>query len=225
MGFDFQLIAYRGDRLEDEHVATILLENAASVGLFRHGPARGIRLDDLYCVALYEGPSERTHTIELAPVTPAIDRNASLASVLQAAWRQSVAAIKALPPKDARPSAETPPNEADDGDGLALARALSQLTGTAYWLCQGDHSCVGGYARFDRGALVDPVRHEDIFVDGDGYIDIPASRWSDALRTKANPEALFFATFPDEDGPPLRSTSNPRRKIRFDPEQHEVSLE
>ncbi|MBP9088347.1 MAG: hypothetical protein KBG15_19660 [Kofleriaceae bacterium] len=134
--------------------------------------------------------------------------------------------IRALPPKEVEIGAENPAAGKDDGDGLALAGAISHLTGfTAFWLCQCDHSGVGGYARFDRGELVDPPRQDAVVVDGDGYIEVPVSRWSDALGMQVDSKGVFRSTFPDENEPPLRSMLDPRLKIRFAPEQHKISLE
>ena len=108
---------------------------------------------------------------------------------------------------------------------LSLALELSRVVPKAYWVCQGDHSCVGGYARFEHGAMVEQAGDGDVFVDGDDYVDVPERKWRAATGAPITPEEFFFHTFPDGSHPPVRMAAEPSKQIAFDPARFEVSLD
>lgn len=230
MGIDFQFIAYQGKALTDAQVAKLIRDHAPSVSLFRHATTPIDEVSDLRCIAIYEGPSDRTHTLSIADVEPrmGLPDDAPLSAVVQAAWKKTLAELRAPKPSnrgDQDEDDDAVDADADEDLGLALARELSRSIGSSFWICQGDHSCVGGYAHFKSGELVDKGGDKDVWVDGDGYIDIPAKKWSKTLKVQLQPEEIFFRAFPDTNDPPLCLSSDPTRHVDFDPAEHEVSLE
>ena len=240
MGRDYELVAYRGAPLREAELAR-LVRRAAPLGeLYRH--SRGTAawssrktapLADLHCVAFYEPrmPDDKAPAVYfvedakmVAVQQQAARDDRSLASIVQAAWglmRTAYVRPASSPPTE--PSAGEP-SASDPPPMLELARAISRVIGDAFWVLQGDHSCTGGYARFHRGELVDPTSIDDVFVDDD-YVGVPTRKWSAALGTPVELDAIVSRYFPDRKQPPLRDVDRPTRPIAFDGRKYDFALD
>ena len=212
MGVDFQFIAYGGRAQTDAQLADLIRAQVPSVPMFRHAPAPLERHKDLHCVALYNDATN-------APLPDADDAtvppDAPLSSLVQAAWKATLTAL--------RGDRSSPGNTREVA--LTVARALSRVVGVTYWLCQGDHSGVGGYAQFQDGKLVAQAGEDDVWLEGEEYVSVPVAMWSKALGAPLEPETVFFAAFPEEDGPPMCVVAQRGANIPFDPARHEVSFD
>jgi hypothetical protein len=221
MGIDFQFVAYRGPKLSDDEVARIICRAAPSARLFRHATDAIAAVRDLHCVALYEEPG----VYEALPLPDgglaAVPDDAPLAEAVQAAWKRVRAGMAALPHSEE----EEDDDDAEEGAGLAVARALSRSSEASFWLIRGDHSGVGGFAHFRAGEQVEPADREQAFVEGEQYVSLPTERWSRALGVRLDPLAAFLGAFPDFGDPPLRRAEDPARPLQFVAGEHEVLLE
>ena len=220
MGIDFQFFAYAGAVLPEEALASAIVEHVGIVRLYRHATAALPGRPDFHCVALYEGPGDRKRRLNIPLSTlEAVPHDAPLSALVQAAWKVARQAIREMPA----------PIESSQEGALSrvavLARELSRVVGKVYWVSQGDHSCVGGYALFENGRLADPGSEEDIYIDGDGYIDVPQKKWLAATGTDVVPNDAFLQAFPEAPEPPLRLATDLAKTIAFDPAEYEVSLE
>jgi hypothetical protein len=223
MGIDFQFIGYAGAPLADESLAQAIVQHVRTVTLFRHAKASLPGREDFHCIALYEGPDDSTVALKVSLPTPEeLPKDAPLSAIVQAAWKVARQAIKEMP---AAPASHEETEDAELSRVAILARELSRVVGQAFWVSQGDHSCVGGYALFENGRLVDPASEKDIYVDGDRYLDVPEKKWLAATGTRVIPNDVFFTAFPDTDGPPLRLATDLSKSMTFDPVEFEVSLE
>jgi hypothetical protein len=222
MGIDFQFIGYAGVPLAEESLAQAIREHVRSVTLYRHAEAPLPGRPDFHCIALYEGPDDRTRALEVSLPNPEQFKDAPLSAIVQAAWKATRQAVKDMP---AAPAS----HEETEDTGLSrvaiLARELSRGVGKVFWVSQGDHSCVGGYALFENGTLVDPISEKEIYVDGDRYLDVPKEKWLAATGTGVIPNEVFLTAFPDNDEPPLRLATDLSKSMTFDPVEFEVSLE
>ena len=108
---------------------------------------------------------------------------------------------------------------------LKLARALSRVAERAISICRGDHALVGGFATFERGERSEGASAESLYIEGDGYEEVPASKWRLATGAELGPSSFFARSFPDGDDPPLRLLSDLVRRVAFDPTRFEVSLD
>jgi hypothetical protein len=220
MGIDFQFFAYAGAVIPEATLASAIVEHVGIVTLYRHATAALPGSPDFHCVALYEGPGDRTHTLNIPlPTYEAVPHDAPLSALVQAAWKVARQAIREMP-APTKSSQQGPLSRV-----AVLARELSRVVSKVYWVSQGDHSCVGGYALFENGKLADPSSEEDIYIDGDGYIDVPVKKWLAATSTGIAPNDAFFQAFPDASQPPLRLATDLAKTIAFDPAEFEVSLE
>ena len=220
MGIDFQFFAYAGAVLPEESLASAIVDHVGIVTLYRHATAAFPGRPDLHCVALYEGPDDRKRTLNIPLATlEAVPHDAPLSALVQAAWKVGRQALREMP---------APIESSQEGTlsrVAVLARELSRAVGKVYWVSQGDHSCVGGYALFENGRLVDPGSEEDITIDGDGYIDVPQKKWLAATGTDVAPNDVFLQAFPDAREPKLRLATDLAKTLPFDPAEFAVSLE
>lgn len=223
MGIDFQFIAYTGVPLTDESLAQAIIQHVRTVSLYRHARAPLPGREDFHCVALFDGLGDKPSALEVSlPTLEQLPKDAPLSAMVQAAWKAARQAIKDMP---APPPSHEKTEDTELSRVAILGRELSRVVGKVYWVSQGDHSCVGGYASFENGKLVDPASENDIYVDGDRYLDVPEKKWLAATGTGVIPSALFFTAFPDSDEPPLRLATDLAKRVAFDPTKFEVSLD
>jgi len=208
MGSDYQLVVYLGAALADVELAKVAREAEPKIEFLRHLPS--LISAEAHVIALYERsqPSEPLETADG-------DQEATLSQRFKAAWTANFATIK----KSFDQAASN-----DEPRGVALTQALSGLRGKAIWLCQGDHSLVGGYARFEGGKLVDQAAPNDMFVSGDGYVEIPTNKLAADLAQPVVLGALYFEASTPEPLPPLIDPHDPERHIPFDRTAFEDSM-
>lgn len=208
MGFDCALLVYRGKRLPD---ATLLElhKSVASITLLRWST---IAVDDveLQCCAIYD---VKKPAKAIAVEASGTSEERTLSSLVQAAWKQA--------------QAEMPATDFADDRYHPLARVLSTKVGAVCWAMLADHSCMGGFARFEGGELVEPQSEEAIFFEGEDYIDEPMQRLANALGvTPMEVDQMFFAAFPDDDTSKdlLQLGDDACQWCAFDPQRHELAL-
>jgi hypothetical protein len=221
MGIDFQFIAYAGVALPEETLASAIVEHVGIVTLYRYAKVALPGKEDLHCIALYEGPDDRSNTLDFSLPTPeSLPEGAPLSAIVQAAWTMARQAARERPAPTVSSQGETELSRL-----AVLARELSRVVGKVHWVSQGDHACVGGYALFENGRLVDPASEEEVYVDGERYVDVPVKKWLSGTGTGIVPSDVFFQAFPEIGEPPLRVATEPAKRIAFDPIEFEVSLE
>ena len=88
MGIDFQFIGYAGVPLAEENLAQAIREHVRTVTLYRHAKAPLAGRKDFHCIALYEGPDDRTGALEVSLPNPEQFKDAPLSAIVQAAWKQ-----------------------------------------------------------------------------------------------------------------------------------------
>ncbi len=223
MGIDFQFIAYTGEPLTDESLAQAIVRHVRTVTLYRHARAPLLGRADFHCLALYEGPSDRTGSLHVSlRHSLAVDQGRPLSAIVQAAWKGARQTLEDMP---AAPASHEETADRELSRVAILARELSRVVGKVFWVSQGDHSCVGGYASFENGKLVDPASEKGIYVDGDRYVDVPKPKWLAGTGTGVTPNDVFSTSFPDTDEPPIRLATDLATSMTFDPAEFEVSLE
>jgi len=244
MGRDYEFVAYRGEPLADD-VLVRMLRAIEHGELYRHslGSAAWARtkrptLQDLHCIGVFEevsaigsrgagAPAIYVSGDAITKLREDAARDSSLASLVQAAWKVMRAEILERAPASGSGTSSTGTcrTESDDQSPMfELARAVSRKTREAFWLLQGDHSCVGGYAHFKRGRLVDPRSPDEAFVDGD-YVSVPERKWSAALGTPVKLDDLLVRYFPDRRHPPLRPIEDPSIAIAFDGTRFDFAMD
>jgi hypothetical protein len=254
MGRDYEIVAYRGTLLSNAELARIVRRTVPSFELYRHSSGRDAwarrkvaPLRNLHCIAIYEQvatPSKAVYYSESAFTglqQQAAQPDRSLASVVQQAWTLMRANILRTPARAVDPTddddddadAVEPPAPARDASGdeaknetLELARALGRKVGEAFWLQRGDHGCVGGFAHFKRGKLVDQASADDVFTNvDDDYVAIPDQKWSAALGVAVTLDDVMTRYFPNRKTPPLRDVTAPAKPIPFDARKYDIALD
>jgi hypothetical protein len=244
MGRDYEIVAYRGTLLSNAELARIVRKAVPSFELYRHSPGRDAwsrrevaPLRNLHCIAIYEQvakPSTAVYYSESAFTElqqQAAQPERSLASLVQLAWTKMRTDIMRAPPRavDVAPTRDDSADEADnenDNETLELARALGREAGEAFWLQRGDHGCVGGFAHFKRGKLVDQASADDVYTKvDDDYVAIPDRKWSAALGVSVTLDDVMKRYFPDRKTPPLRDVTAPAKPIPFDARKYDIALD
>ena len=256
MGRDYEIVAYRGTLLSNADLARIVRRAVPSFELYRHSPGREAwarrkvaPLRNLHCIAMYEKvarPSSAVFYSESA--FTAIQQQAgqperSLASIVQQAWTQMRSNIMRTPARDPTPDddagdeadSETRATSRDhsgeagdeaNNETLELARALGRKAGEAFWLSRGDHGCVGGFAHFKRGKLVDQASGDDVYTKvDDDYVAIPDRKWSAALGVSVTLDDVMHRYFSNRKTPPLRDVTAPAKPIPFDARKYDIALD
>jgi hypothetical protein len=256
MGRDYEIVAYRGTLLSNAELARIVRKAVPSFELYRHSPGRDAwsrrkvaPLRNLHCIAIYEQvakPSAAVYYSESAFTElrqQAAQPERSLASLVQQAWTKMRADIMRAPRRDVDPAldddsrdeADIEPRAPSSGDEagdeannetLELARALGRKAGEAFWLQRGDHGCVGGFAHFKRGKLVEQASADDVHTKvDDDYVAIPDRKWSAALGVSVTLDDVMKRYFPDRKTPPLRDVTAPAKPIPFDARKFDIALD
>jgi uncharacterized small protein (TIGR04563 family) len=201
MGRDYEFVAYLGPALSDEQVDRLVSDAVPRCEHFRHslGPSAwaddpSAALADLHCIAIYEPvlgrpgrafPEDKLETMRELAARP--DR--SLSEVVQGAWTLM---------RDELARSNTGAVVSDDANPmLELARRLSAGDREAFWLSRGDHSCVGGYARFRDGTLIEPSSIADVYTATD-YVGGPERQWSTALAASVTLDDIVARYFADD---------------------------
>ena len=114
------------------------------------------------------------------------------------------------------------PKKRGEHSTLQLAREVSRVTGSALWLCRGDHSAVGGFARFERGEIADQAGDGDPYVTDDDYVDVPEAKWRAATRSRLSIAEVFSEAI-DNEALCLLDIDDPEARIAFDPDHHRIA--
>ncbi|HEY1552046.1 MAG TPA: hypothetical protein VGG28_29670, partial [Kofleriaceae bacterium] len=136
MGKDLEIVAYRGPAVADRVIVELVSRFAPETAWFRHATATII--DDLRCIAFYEavhGDDDAAGLDFPESTLRAVDPDASLSSIVQAAWKMTREQVRTQPAKPA--PAPTPEG------AVGIARELSKRGGDAFVVGYGDHSCIG----------------------------------------------------------------------------------
>lgn len=209
MGFDFQFIAYLGAPQTDAQLDALIRERVRGVQLFRHARAPLAQRKDLHFIALYSAVNDPPPPPKRSSDGPS--ETSSLSQLVQAAWKETLASeLHADSQREV---------------GLNLARQLSRQVDGTFWVAQGDHACVGGFAQFKRGKVVAQAGEDGVWVEGEDYLRVPERLWTGTLGAPLTPEATFLRAFGDSPEPPLRKPGQADVRIAFDPARFEVSLD
>jgi hypothetical protein len=225
VGFDCAVVAYRGSPVRDETLIRLIRERIPDIKVFRHAQNFLDAAPNLHCIALYDQPSGGDAALvfseeELERTRNSVPADAPLSAIVQAAWKLARAKALETPVRDSTPA------ETERDRYVELARELSRLTRTACWAVSADHSCMGAFARYDEGQLVEQATDEGVYVDGEGYIDVPKQKLAAALAfSPLEVDQLFFRAFPDEGGPPMVVLNNGVELVPFDHDEFELALE
>jgi hypothetical protein len=170
------------------------------------------RLRDLFAVPGVKAIRHSPHAFEQNLSAVAAYTAVPQAPVDDPRRRSSTGGFKVL-----RAQAETLPDV--DGDPPELARAVSRLAGTAWWLCLGGHQGKGGFARFDGG---EPADDANIWITGDGWAELPAQFLAEDLGwfEPVGLEELFERAFPKA----VVLITERGQRLPFDAKAWEISL-
>ncbi len=227
MGLDCSLVLYPGKPLSLKQVrevfatttsgrlgrSTVLIRHAAAIVPASRSKAARRALN---AIAAYERPPSRAKDGAPGPSLyfpqsmlegikdEAQKADRSLSWVVQQAWKLTRLELAKMPPPR--------PDEDEIGDDewfKDIASELSKVTREALWVSCCDHSCAGGYARYEEGKEL-----ENVFIDSSsdgeeqaeqgGYEGVPdaaASRF--AGGTEVSVQGVF-GTLDDERCAPLR---------------------